>query len=215
MTAFLQATPLAIRRGTGAALSFPALSLAAGDRVLLHGASGSGKTTWLSALAGLLPPDTGRIAIDGADLYSLSAGRRDRLRGSRMGFVSQALHLLPGLTLRQNVALAATMAGKPANAPAIDTLLVRLGLAGKAHHFPHALSQGEQQRAAIARAVLNRPALILADEPTSALDDRSAADVMSLLESCAGDTGAALLVSTHDARLTGRFSRFINLVTPS
>ena len=115
------------------------------------------------------------------------------------------------MSLRQNVALAATLAGAPESETRIDPLLAALGLADKARRRPEALSQGEQQRAAIARAVLNRPRLIIADEPTSALDDANAAAVMDLIERQAAETGAALLIATHDNRITNRFENVMTL----
>lgn len=209
----LQTTPLTIRRPRAAALTFPALTLARGSRVLLLGPSGSGKTTWLSAIAGLLPPDDGSVHFEGQDIYTLPGRHRDRWRGRHCGFVFQTLHLIPALTLRQNIAIAASLAGLAPDRKRIDALLERLNLADKAHRKPAALSQGEQQRAAIARAVLNRPAVIVADEPTSALDDAHARAVMDLLESCAAETNAALLVATHDTRLLGRFSNIIDIAS--
>ncbi|MBU0858799.1 MAG: ATP-binding cassette domain-containing protein, partial [Alphaproteobacteria bacterium] len=170
----LETTALTVNRRHGPTLSFPALSVVPGARTLLLGPSGSGKTTWLSLLAGLLPPQSGSVMLGGQDIYKLAPRRRDRLRGTQFGFVFQTLHLLPALTLRQNIALAAKMAGLPANPERLEQLLSSLDLTAKAHRRPSALSQGEQQRAAIARAVFNRPAIIIADEPTSALDDNNA-----------------------------------------
>ena len=128
-----------------------------------------------------------------------------------MGCVFQTLHLLPALTLRQNIALAADMAGTARYEDRIDELLAKLGLAEKSHRKPDALSQGEQQRAAIARAVLNKPQLLLADEPTSALDDANADAVMDLLVAQAAETKAALVVATHDTRILSRFTKIIRL----
>jgi putative ABC transport system ATP-binding protein len=202
---------IVIRRAGAPALSFPDLSVGAGDSALLLGPSGSGKTTLLSVLAGLLQPSEGRIFLDGGDIYALPRRARDRLRGRRFGFVFQTLHLLPSLTLRQNIALAADMAETKAEPGRLDRLLEALGLSDKAHRKPDALSQGEQQRAAIARAVLLRPDIIMADEPTSALDDANARNVLELLEAQARETGAALLIATHDNRITGRFKNVVRL----
>ncbi|MEC7029804.1 MAG: ATP-binding cassette domain-containing protein, partial [Pseudomonadota bacterium] len=137
--------------------------------------------------------------------------KRDQVRGQNFGFVFQTLHLLPSLTLRQNIALAADMAKTSPEDRRLDTLIQSLGLTDKAHRKPDALSQGEQQRAAIARAALLRPKIIMADEPTSALDDENAQKVMDLLEAQAKDTGAALLIATHDNRITNRFKNIITL----
>lgn len=208
---FLTSQKITVHREGASSLSFPDLSIAPGDKVLLLGPSGSGKTTLLSVLAGLLTPDTGVIEIEGQDFYTLSSAARDHIRGRNFGFVFQTLHLLPSLTLRQNIALAADMAGQEQEEGRLDHLLDSLGLADKARRKPAALSQGEQQRTAIARAVLLRPKIILADEPTSALDDQNAAAVMKLLEAQAIEAGAALLIATHDNRIKDHFKTVINL----
>ncbi|HIF26062.1 MAG TPA: ABC transporter ATP-binding protein [Micavibrio sp.] len=208
---FLKSTNIGVHRKGSASLSFPDLSVDTGDSVLLLGPSGSGKTTLLSALAGLLKPSEGSVQIEGNDFYALSSAKRDQIRGQNFGFVFQTLHLLPSLTLRQNIALAADMAKASPDEGRLDKLIKDLGLTDKAHRKPDALSQGEQQRAAIARAVLLRPKVIMADEPTSALDDENAQKVMDLLEAQAKDTGAALLIATHDNRITNRFKNIITL----
>ncbi|MGB4057475.1 MAG: ABC transporter ATP-binding protein [Alphaproteobacteria bacterium] len=210
---FLESKNIIVSWAGSPSLDFPDLSIRKGDGMLLLGPSGSGKTTLLSALAGLLQPTKGKISVEGKDFYALPSRDRDHLRGQNFGFVFQTLHLLPSLTLRQNIALAADMAEMKAEDGRLDHLLQTLGLADKAHRKPDALSQGEQQRAAIARAVLLRPQIIMADEPTSALDDANAQTVMTLLEQQAKDTGAALLIATHDNRITGRFKNIVRLET--
>ena len=208
---FIESKGIIVRRPKSQPLQFADLTVHREDSVLLLGPSGSGKTTLLSVLAGLLQPGTGRVLVENQDLYALHARRRDHLRGQHFGFVFQTLHLLPSLTLRQNIALAADMLGLEVEAGRLEYLLDRLGLADKAHRKPDALSQGEQQRAAIARAVLNRPSIIMADEPTSALDDANARKVMDLLEHQAQETGAALLIATHDTRIINRFENVVHL----
>ncbi len=208
---FLISENLGVHRKGAVNLSFPDLRIDRNDNVLLLGPSGSGKTTLLSVLAGLLPPTTGTVRVGGDDFYALSASARDHVRGRQFGFVFQTLHLLPSLTLSQNIMLAADMAGRAPEAGRLGHLLDTLGLADKAHRKPDALSQGEQQRAAIARAVLLRPQIIIADEPTSALDDDNARVVMDLLQDQAGEAGAALLVATHDNRITERFDTVLTL----
>jgi putative ABC transport system ATP-binding protein len=210
---FIESQGIIVRRPGSQVLQFADLSIHREDSVLLLGPSGSGKTTLLSVLAGLLQPTAGQVLVENQDLYALHARRRDHLRGQHFGFVFQTLHLLPSLTLRQNIALAADMLGLKVEAGRLDDLLDTLGLADKAHRKPDALSQGEQQRAAIARAVLNRPSIIIADEPTSALDDVNARKVMELLEHQARETGAALLIATHDMRIIDRFKNVIQLNT--
>lgn len=210
---FIESKNIVVTRAGSPALHFSDLSIRKGDGLLLLGPSGSGKTTLLSVLAGLLRPTEGKVLVDGKDIYALPSRSRDHLRGQHFGFVFQTLHLLPSLTLRQNIALAANMAETKAEDGRLDHLLNTLGLADKAHRKPDALSQGEQQRAAIARAVLLRPQIIMADEPTSALDDANAQTVMTLLEQQAKDTGAALLIATHDNRIMGRFKNIVRLET--
>lgn len=208
---FMKSRNISVHRDASLSMTFPDLSVGQRDRVLLLGPSGSGKTTFLSVLAGLLKPDTGQVLIDEEDFYDMSTSMRDQLRGRRFGFVFQTLHLLPSLSLAQNILLAADMAGARPEEGRLEYLLDTLGLADKGHRKPDALSQGEQQRAAIARAVLLRPEIIMADELTSALDDENARMVMSLLEKQADDTGAALLIATHDNRIKARFEKVITL----
>jgi len=213
MPALIESRDILVRRSGSPDLTFSDCHIGQGEKMLLLGPSGCGKTTLLSVLAGLLRPTSGAVTVEGHDFYNLSARGRDRLRGQRFGFVFQTLHLLPSLTLRQNIALAGNLTGV-VDHERLDTLLKKLGLADKAHRKPNALSQGEQQRAAIARAVLNRPAIIVADEPTSALDDDNAHTVMDLLEAQAAETGAALLIATHDNRITSRFQNILMLSSP-
>ncbi len=194
-------------------LGFPDITVQPKDKILILGPSGCGKTTLLSIIAGLLAPTTGEVTFEKENFYAMPARQRDLKRGRAFGFVFQTLHLLPSITLRQNIALAGDMAGIAANAARIDSLLAKLQLSTKAHRKPEALSQGEQQRAAIARAVLNSPKIIVADEPTSALDDTNAKAVLELLMAQADETGAALVIATHDNRIVPSFSKVIRLQT--
>lgn len=179
----------------------------AGERWLLAGPSGSGKTTAIHLLAGVLKPSEGRVTVCGQDLAALGEASLDRFRGRHVGIVFQRLHLIGALDVRQNLALAQSLAGLPVDDARIGEVLERLALAGKAGERPAALSGGEAQRAAIARAVLNRPALLLADEPTASLDDANAARVLDLLFAEAQACGATLVVASHDARAAARFER--------
>jgi putative ABC transport system ATP-binding protein len=200
-----------VDRGDGNRFAYPDISLEKNDVVLLTGPSGSGKTTLLSVLSGLLPPSTGHVRFAEHDVYQMPLPTRDKLRGQKMGFVFQTLHLLPSLTLRQNVMLAAPMAGCAVDHDRIDMLLGELGLSARAHAYPRELSQGEQQRAAIARAVLNKPSIIFADEPTSALDRENALNVIELLQIQAGLANAALLVASHDDRIMPAFIKVLSV----
>jgi ABC-type lipoprotein export system ATPase subunit len=179
------------------------LRVAAAETVVITGPSGSGKTTLLTLLGALLRPDTGSIHLDDVDLAVAGEPERRALRLRRIGFVFQRGLLLPHLTARDNVALVPRAAGV-ARAEALaraDELLARLGLAGRAALLPDALSPGECQRVAVARAVANRPRLLLADEPTAHLDSETGRRVVDELRGLATAGGAALVVVTHDPRL--------------
>jgi putative ABC transport system ATP-binding protein len=182
-----------------------------GAQWLLLGPSGSGKTTLLHILAGILRPTAGRALIAGQDVAALSAPEMDRFRGRNIGIVLQRLHLLPSLTVAENVQLAQYLAGLPQDAARVQEVLAGLDLADKAGMRPHALSHGQAQRAAIARAVVNRPRLLLADEPTSNLDDGRCAQALDLLLTQAAACGATLVIATHDQRVKSRISNHYQL----
>lgn len=181
------------------------LDVQSGSCVLLLGPSGSGKTTLLLAMAGLAKVLSGSVEIDGEDFAQLPALARDRKRGTRIGLVFQDLHLIPGLSALDNVLLSPFAVNVPQDRERARDLLAALGLASKTKRMAETLSRGEAQRTAIARAMLLKPALILADEPTASLDDPTCATVADLLQRAAEETGAALVVATHDQRLRTRF----------
>lgn len=185
----------------GSSLRFPDFNLGKGDKLLLLGQSGSGKTTLLHLLGGLLRGYSGSIKVDGVELNSLRETEMDHLRGSKMGFVFQRNHLVHALTVEQNIRLAVWLAGGKENDDHINHLLTQLQLDSKRHVRTARISQGQAQRAAIARAVVNKPVVILADEPTSALDDVNCDRVIRLLTEMAHEVQAALLIATHDNRL--------------
>ena len=185
------------------------LTVAAGQSALLLGPSGSGKTTLLLAMAGLADVLEGSIRLEGNELAGLAPAARDKLRGRSIGLVFQDLHLVAGLSTLENLLLAPFAAGLPQDRARALTLLEDLGLGALAHRAAETLSRGQAQRAAIARAMLLRPKLILADEPTASLDDDACERVWSLLSRAASDTGAALVVATHDARLRGRAEQVV------
>jgi ABC-type lipoprotein export system ATPase subunit len=199
------------RYGANTVLSLDSWRVGAGEHWLVLGASGSGKTTLLAIIAGLLRPSAGRVEISGQDLGALSGPALDRFRGRHIGFVPQKLHLIANLTVEANLALAQYMAGVTQDSSRLRAALATLGLAERARSKPAELSHGEAQRVAVARAVINRPQLILADEPTSNLDDVHCAQAIDLLESQARSCGAALVVATHDQRVRARFDRRIDL----
>jgi putative ABC transport system ATP-binding protein len=177
------------------------LDIAHGELVAIVGESGSGKSTLLNVIAGLDVPDSGRIVFDGIDLTTLGDDERTRLRASRMGFVFQAFHLLPHLTVARNVRLPLDLAGVPrADADArTRSMLASVGLAAAADDYPRTLSGGEAQRAAIARALVHEPRLVLADEPTGNLDAESAANVLHVLRAGVARCAGAGVLVTHSA----------------
>jgi putative ABC transport system ATP-binding protein len=192
-------------------LDLPAWRVERGAHSLVIGPSGCGKSTLLHLIAGLIRPSRGRVAVDGQDLAVLGPAALDAFRGRRIGIVLQSMHLIGALTVRDNLRLARSLARQPAAAGRIEVLLEELGLARLARTRPHRLSQGERQRLAIARAVVNQPALILADEPTSALDDGNCAAVLELLRRQAEASDATLVVATHDHRLAPHFRHRLEL----
>ncbi len=192
-------------------LHLPHWQLAQGEHALLLGPSGCGKTTLLHALAGLMPVQAERLEVAGQDLPALSNKQRDAWRGQRVGLVFQQLHLIGALTVQQNLLLAMPLAGAVANRDTVQHLLQTLGLATLAARKPHQLSRGQQQRAALARALVNRPRIILADEPTASLDDVHATQAIDLLLAQARAINATLVVATHDARIKPLFQNILDL----
>lgn len=186
------------------------LDVARGETVALTGESGSGKSTLLHLLACLDTPDSGTILLDGSPTHTLSESGRAALRRTRIGVVFQQFNLIPSLTVARNLDFQARLAGRLDTAWQAE-LTARLGLDGLGSRYPEELSGGQQQRVAIGRAVAVRPDLLLADEPTGNLDEDSADRVLSLLESLASDTGAALLMVTHSERLAARMARRLHL----
>jgi putative ABC transport system ATP-binding protein len=182
-------------------LRLDAFALEPKSNILVVGPSGCGKTTLLHLIAGLLEPGSGRVIVDGQDLAKLSPPARDRFRGRHIGIVLQQFHLLPTLTAMQNLLVAQTIAGLPADRAGAHSMLNALGVDDHVDAYPHELSVGQQQRVAIARALVNRPKLLLADEPTSNLDDEACASVADLLLGTAQRQGVSLLIATHDSRL--------------
>jgi lipoprotein-releasing system ATP-binding protein len=207
----IQISNLKVRYSAARELAFPTWELAPGAQSLILGRSGSGKTTLLHVLAGLRRPSQGEVVVAGTDLARLRPDEVDAFRGRHLGLVFQQPHLLPSLTVADNLRAAQYFAGLPTNRSRLQTVLAELNLTDRQHQRPHQLSQGEQQRAAIARAMLNQPQVILADEPTSALDDDNCEAVINLLLQQAAQYGASLLVATHDQRLKDRIPAHLQL----
>ena len=202
---------LAHRYDSTEVLRLPEWNVAQGERWLVLGPSGCGKTTLLHVIAGLIHASEGEVEVAGENLRRLAGARLDRWRGSTVGIVLQALHLVRHLSVRDNLRLAQYLAQLPQDDARIADTLAALGVAEKGARRPSELSQGEQQRVAIARAVVNRPKLLLADEPTANLDDAAAASVVKLLSQQAERDGATLVVATHDARVKGKFRERLEL----
>jgi putative ABC transport system ATP-binding protein len=192
-------------------LQIDALEAQQGEHLLVLGPSGSGKSTLLHILAGLLRPSRGEVVIAGRALGGLKPAELDGFRGQHVGIVLQQLHLVPTLTVEKNVLLAQYLSGVPQDRKRVAEVLGSLDLAAKAHAYPHELSHGQAQRVAVARAVVNKPVLLLADEPTSNLDDARCLQALELLEGQARSCNATLIVATHDRRITARIPRQFSL----
>ncbi|MBK7643887.1 MAG: ABC transporter ATP-binding protein [Planctomycetes bacterium] len=186
------------------------LTLAAGEWLTLVGPSGCGKSTLLNLLSGVDQPDEGSVEVGGLELARSTESQRTLLRRRGIGIVFQSFHLVPHLTVEENIALPLALDRKrdPAR---VAELLERVGLTPRATHFPSELSGGEQQRTALARALVHKPMLVLADEPTGNLDSASGARVLDLLDELRRENGSALVIATHDARLAARADRLVRL----
>ncbi len=195
--------PLAVLRGVS-------LDLDRGQTLALTGESGSGKSTLMHLAAALDQPDRGSVALEGQPVETLNDSGRAALRRDKIGLVFQQFNLIPSLTIAQNIAFQARLAGRH-DADFEARLIDRLGLTGLGDRYPEQLSGGQQQRVAIARAIAPRPALVLADEPTGNLDETTADTVLELLLDLVQETGAALMMVTHSARLADRMDRRVHL----
>jgi len=178
------------------------------EQVAIAGGSGSGKTTFLNVIAGILRPDSGEVLFGGEDLARASEGRRDAFRARHMGYVFQTFQLLEGYTALENVLLG-MLFGPGADREHARELLVRLGLADRLNHRPSQLSIGQQQRVALARALANDPRLVLADEPTGNLDPRRGREALALIRELCAERGAALLIVSHDEKVLAQFERVV------
>jgi len=192
-------------------MRFPDLSVEDGQHLLITGGSGSGKTTLLHLLAGSPEVQNGELSIMGTSMKGMDGAKRDAFRAKNIGIVLQRSHFISSLSVEQNLITAAYAAGLKANKERIQKVCADLGIESKLKEVPNDLSQGEQQRVSIARAVLNEPKIILADEPTSSLDDENCDRVIKLLLDQAAATGASLIVVTHDQRVKEQFKNRITL----
>lgn len=192
-------------------ISFPDMDCLSDQRYLIIGQSGTGKTTLLHLLGGLLKPKKGSVSINDQDLSDMSGQALDRFRGDNVGIIFQQTHFMDSLNVEENLMIAQKLAGHAINKAEITTILDKLNIGHKQSAKTKNLSQGEKQRVAIARALINKPVVILADEPTSALDDKNCLEVVDLLERTADDANATLLIVTHDNRLIDHFPNQIKL----
>ena len=207
----LSVTGLRQRYGARQVLALERFEAAAAEHWLVLGASGSGKSTLLNLLAGLLRPSEGEVTVAGEALGRLQGAALDRWRGRNVGIVPQKLHLVQSLDVLQNLLLASYLAGLAPDRARAAGLLENLFLKEKAKDKPHQLSHGEAQRVAVARAVMNRPKLLLADEPTSNLDDANCLLALQLLQDQSRECGATLIVATHDQRARAHFEKRLEL----
>jgi putative ABC transport system ATP-binding protein len=188
-------------------LNIEHFEIADAEQVVLIGSSGGGKTTLLNVIAGITAADSGQLLIDGTDVLKLSEPARDRFRAQRIGYVFQTFHLLPAFTALENVLLGMSFSGQGADRKHALNLLVRVGLEHRLHHRPAKLSVGEQQRVAVARALANRPSLLLADEPTANVDPANQELVLKLIREACRENNVSLLLVTHSMEVAGQFER--------
>jgi len=209
----LEAVRKGFRRGREEVLALDGVDLRvdAGGFTALVGPSGSGKSTLLHLAGGLDKPDAGRILLEDRDLSTLSAGERAQLRRRQVGLVFQFFHLIPTLTVAENVELPLVLDGAHTRNGRVGDLLGRVGLSHRADHVPGELSGGEMQRAAIARALVARPRLLLADEPTGNLDSATGGEILDVLCEQVSEEGTALLMVTHDQAAAARANHVLHL----
>ncbi|TVQ79419.1 MAG: ABC transporter ATP-binding protein [Flavobacteriales bacterium] len=204
-------TDLGFTYQDGEAFRFPNVEVEKGQSLLITGPSGSGKSTLLHIMAGFLTPKEGDVRIDSQSIYQLSESARDAFRGEQIGMIFQQHHFVRALSALDNVLLAWIATGRKPDEKMAKEILSDLGLSSKFHEKPQNMSQGEQQRLSIARAMVKKPAVVLADEPTSSLDDANAESVGKLLIDLTQNHNVALVVVTHDQRLKDIFPRSVSL----
>ena len=197
--------------GAREALKVERFEAAAGEHWLVLGPSGCGKTTLLHIVSGLLRPSEGEVRVGDQPLAALSGSALDRWRGRTLGIVPQKLHLVPSLSVLQNLLLAQFLAGMPEDSTRARAVLDQVRLGERSGARPAQLSHGEAQRAAVARATVNRPSVLIADEPTSNLDDANCERALDLLQTQARECGATLVIATHDQRARSRFAQRLEL----
>ncbi|MDR2757160.1 MAG: ABC transporter ATP-binding protein [Planctomycetaceae bacterium] len=193
-------------------LEIPHWLIEAGEQVVVVGASGCGKTTLLHIIAGILRPSSGHVLIDGWDTPILTEAERDQFRARRIGYVFQTFNLLQGFTALENVMIGMTFAGTRSDRHRAKDLLEKVGLGHRLHHKPAQLSVGEQQRVSVARALANKPKLVLADEPTANVDVGNQQQVIDMLRNTCEEEHVALILVTHAPEVANQFKRVDKLV---
>jgi putative ABC transport system ATP-binding protein len=191
-------------------LDVAAFQIGRGEQTVLVGPSGCGKTTLLHVIAGIRRADSGQVVLDGVDVTRLSEAGRDRFRAAKIGYVFQTFNLLAGFSALENVLLGMTFSRGRRDEHRARQLLDRVGLGARVSHKPAALSVGEQQRVAVARALANRPRLLLADEPTANVDRGNQQQIIDLIRQTCREEGVALLLVTHSAEVAEQFDRVVN-----
>lgn len=205
----IQSSPLTYQYPKGPSFYFPDFKLQSSESLLILGKSGSGKSTWLQLLSGIKKPQSGNIVIQNSDITKLSGKELDLFRSQHIGFIFQKHDFLPALNVLENLML--PFHGKYFPKEKAISMSIELGLNDLLDKKPHHLSQGEQQRLSILRALLPMPAVVLADEPSSSLDDENCEKIISLLKSQCHQIGSSLIVVTHDQRIKNEFERRISL----
>ena len=193
------------------AVDHTSLEIERGKFTAIVGRSGSGKSTLLHLIGGLDRPDAGKVRIEGKDIFALKDERLAEFRRKKIGFVFQDYNLIPSLNVWENIVLPIGLDNRKVRRQDVEEVLVKIGLADKAEAMPNVLSGGQKQRTAIARALITRPALILADEPTGNLDSQTELEVISLMKSCVTDFGQTLVMITHDEMIAQMADRVIEI----
>lgn len=213
MRAILETEDLVKYYGFGSntvrAIDHTTLKIEAGEFTSIVGRSGSGKSTLLHMLGGLDRPDSGKVYIEGKDIFSLKDDRLAAFRRRKIGFIFQSYNLIPSLNVWENIVLPIGLDGRKADERYVREIVRRIGMEEKIHALPNTLSGGQQQRVAIARALASRPAIILADEPTGNLDSKTELEVVSLLKNCVAEYGQTLVMITHDEKIAQMGDRMI------
>lgn len=193
------------------AFQFPDIQIENGEHLLVLGQSGVGKSTLIQILAGLLKPSSGNVELDGTVFDKLSLDQLDQFRGKNIGLIFQRPHFIQSLTLEENINMSLFLSNNKQKKAEVDSILEQVGLGSKKKQNPYSLSQGEQQRAAIAMSLVKKPNVILADEPTASLDDYNCEIISTLLQDYCEKNNAKLIVVTHDQRLKNHFNKSISL----